>query len=69
MADIKASKDNFEAYLIRVIDAMPDGFNESLGQEGLGPGATGYVFVSFMQGTRASTCASELVRMNGVKVT
>lgn len=69
MVEIRASKENFEAYLNRVKDAMPRGFDESLGMEGLTCGSTGYVFVSFMNGTKASMCASELVRMNGVKVT
>ena len=67
--DIKATNENFDAYLNRVKDAFPEGFDESLGEEGLTIGATGYVFVSFMNGLRATTCASELVRMNGVKVT
>ena len=69
MDTIRASKENFEAYLNRVGEALPEGFEDSIGHEGLWMGATGYVFTSFMHGVPAKTVASELVRMIGVKVT
>ena len=66
---IRASNENFGAYLDRVKGAFPEGFDQSLGDEGLATGTTAYVYMSFMNGAKAEYCAGELVRMNGVNVT
>lgn len=64
---IRASSENFGAYLTRVKDHFPIGFDHGLSDEGLSAGATAFVFISFMEGVNAKKCADELVRMNGVE--
>jgi len=61
---IIASNENFDAFLNRLRDEFPEGFEEGIRDEGLSTGVTAYAFVAFMRGGDARRCANEIVSRN-----
>lgn len=61
---IIASGENFTAFVNRLRNAFPAGFEDGIRDEGLSDGVTAYAFVEFMRGGDAKRCADEIVSRN-----
>lgn len=63
---IRASNENWFAYLERVREHLPEGFEDDCTDDGLADKTGAYIFVAFMQGGTAQRCAENLVKKLGV---
>ena len=64
---MKASNKKFQAFVDEVHETLPDGFEASIGTEGLTIGATAYAFIAFMRGDSAENCARDFVAKLGIE--
>lgn len=57
----KASNKKFKSFLEELHDALPPGFEISIGDEGMSMPATAYAFTAFMRGGTAENCARDFI--------
>ena len=64
---MRASGDNFDAFLKRVESYLPENFTQDLYDDGLGQVTTSFIFVAFMRDGTADRCAADLMQKLGVE--
>lgn len=63
---ITASRENWERYLTNVRGYLPEEFENDCGDEGIQDKTGTYIFIAFMNGVSAISCADNLVNKLGV---